>query len=1272
MRRLSFLLLAFALALYGEHLITGAGQFVPFRLRDGLIVMALAALIFAAGATTLSSLDPGPGPRSWPWAGRFLFIFASVCGVMATLAASLAPAPVWFAGVVTGLWLVSIGLLAVSIWWPGEKIIYRRPVYRWSLDAAGRFVRLALGRETGDDGHDDSAHILIWPLLLVIGAGVILRIGRLATLPPNCTGAECARALELVNGSAGAGGSGYLFSWLAHLLFRMTGEGLYSLRLAAALLGIATLPLFFWLARPYARMGGAALLTMYFALSPWHIWAGRSSDPWIVAPLLICIALGAGIRALHSHDRRWWWAAGNGWGLLLIELPLLRAALLIWLFLLIGLSFLTMRREHYTRSLIWLHAPIPVVGALVVAGPVVMTAWRHGGAVQAAATAGPATTPTGMLSLLTGLLYGGGAPTVDFFLGQPLLAPLTAALTVLGIGYLVRYGWKPRPALALGGVIILGIAVVRADTGDLAPVSLLLVLLPLLYLAGAAALDQMLWAFQVAWHALVPAPRLLITVLVLVLVGAGWRAINLTQQLHTANSTAQDSVDVAMGRFLAGCLAQNSAEPCLNHNSFAGAPPIIFVPPAVLSSPVVRLLAGAALTSDRVHPLDVASDLLPNGAPTSDLVYLIPIDNEPLLSLLQQLYPFATIQAQPQNQAGPTLFVVFTVAQQDVLNRQGLQGRYFTGTKADSNQPAALHSQDGPLQFAWSQNPPLRAPFNAVWDGSLLIPAAGTYRFSLEPGKANGAGAPVLSLQLDGNLILDTSLGLSDKSEVLAQGAYHFTLRYHTDGPPSDWAVRWQPPGGQLEVIPRTALLSPALPNIGLVGTYFAGDHLQGPALTVRKDMVLGAYVELPRPFSVQWQGKLAAPRAGEYLFAVTADGFTQILIDGHDLLDFQPNTGQLDQPDYARSSIYLSIGWHTLEIRYIPQARQPNLRILWQPPGSSPALLPSNDLLPILADIHPGDAPLPPAPELVDARLGNDQFALSYTTDLSQPKVTVPPTDLPGLLAEQVWSAGSCGSGPNQLNAPHGVAIDGVNRRIYVADQGNHRVVAYNLKDGKQSAVYSDDQFQELSDIEIDPNGQVLALDAVASKIFHIDPATSAVTSTPLENGFYRPRGFSVDPSSDFLVADTGGARVALVNPDGQITAQFGSLQGALGKNQPADTLVAKGVMWAVTAEDGRLWRLDDLGSLAAIQKSNTHDGPHLAGLPDGTFFLSDPMGHTILYFAANGEPLAQFAYPDALIDPVGVGVAALGNLVYLAVSDNAACTVSLWRIPASSLKHS
>jgi hypothetical protein len=133
-------------------------------------------------------------------------------------------------------------------------------------------------------------------------------------------------------------------------------------------------------------------------------------------------------------------------------------------------------------------------------------------------------------------------------------------------------------------------------------------------------------------------------------------------------------------------------------------------------------------------------------------------------------------------------------------------------------------------------------------------------------------------------------------------------------------------------------------------------------------------------------------------------------------------------------------------------------------------------------------------------------------------------------------------------------------------------------------------------------------------------------------------------------------------------MVAQFGGQDTPVGRGQPVDALLGDG-LWAITAEDGRLWNLYLDAGFTAVGKAVTMDGPHLAGLDDGSFFLTDPARRTLFYHRPSGQPVAQFAYPDVFDLPTGVAAVRDGDAIRLAVVDTARCSLSLWRVPVDAL---
>ncbi|MCB0160410.1 MAG: hypothetical protein KDD83_19895, partial [Caldilineaceae bacterium] len=568
----------------------------------------------------------------------------------------------------------------------------------------------------------------------------------------------------------------------------------------------------------------------------------------------------------------------------------------------------------------------------------------------------------------------------------------------------------------------------------------------------------------------------------------------------------------------------------------------------------------------------------------------------------------------------------------------------------------------------------LPANLDATWTGTLRVDTAGSYRFDV-----TGLGPDdVFTLLLDGKLILDTSLNRATGIEVLAAGIHPLEARLRSTDKPAHIAVRWAGDDGAFTPIPGDALFARTLPALGLEATYFANANFQPPGVDLRRDLFMTVH-PTERPTSILWRGKLAANRAGEYLLGIVADGAAEIVLDGAPLASnaLASNggtgpaaSGEGGAPGYAEGVAYLDTGWHDLEVRFAPAEATSMLTLLWQPPGGQPAALSPLYLRPAEGALTVQDAPLPSPPALTDPRLERDGFALSQGVELRQPQTVRLAEDRLPLLGQLAWDANNgCGAGLTQLARPHGAAVDPASDRLYVADTDNARVAIFTA-DGARLADILDPVLQEPVDVAVADDGTVFVLDAGTQQVLRLDAGNG--TLTPLAGGvsFYRPRGLAVLDNGLLAVADTGGARVVLVDRSGAQMAEYGGLGTALGRGQPVDVVQAADALWAVTSEDGRLWDLDVNGSVVVTQRAVSADGPQLAALADGRFFVSDPAQGTVHFHAAGGRPLRSFAYPDAFVTPTGLAVRAAGNEIVLYVVDTGRCSVSAWRLPPGALE--
>ena len=1231
MRRFSLRLAALLLAVGALNLVADGESYAPFLLRDALALASVAAMLFAAQS---ADWQPTPSLRSvarfsavgqllW-WTGLVSLLAGGVG--LGLLAPDAAEKPL----LLLLVWLLGGALLLIGSWWPGATYTYLPLPVRWLQTPKGRFVQVAT--QTGaplPPSLPRSQRATTLAMLLVLLLALALRFWNIGTLPAGCIGEECVEGLRLAQGQPlSSTGSFAIQPWLAQTLFDWTANSLLSLRLAAALLGSLGVLAFAGVVRQLVAPASAPSALLLLALNPWHLGASRSSDPWIVAPLLISLVLWLALRSLSAMDRRWWSAAGLATGLLFVEVPLLRPATALWLLLLLAL-LVWKARARWRAALV--NAAAALAAACAVAAPVLGLALAPPDLARAWTQA-----PWLAAALLRPEMIPDSAVA-----GGSLLTLFTAALAVTGTGTLLRFLLRPPTLLWLAGLLLTGTAVASADLETASPRSLLLPLLPFVLAASTVALDRLLAALVAAWHRTLSPVRLVVTASLGLLLLLAIPALRFTAALQNAQEAG------SIQNVLSNALVQQLAH--------ADRQQTFVIPAQFLAHPSLRLLASDALAAGRVRALDFGTTLPYTTQPPGDVIYLVPSNQHQLLSQLQQIYPAAQVTGGPLDNAWSIdaeapLFSTVTVPQAAIVASQSLQLRLY---QRGSDSPTVdLRVRE--THFDWQQHPPLPPPFSGQLLASLAIPTAGIYLFSAEAGNAG------LTLRIDDQLVLDTQLGVSQQAAELAQGLHTLSIDYRSGDVPASLRLYWQPPAGERVPLPVTTLYSPQLPPAGLSGDYRAGNDPQGPLLTRRQDRLLGFDAGIEPPYNVFWQGTLGVARAGEYRIAALADGPSQIEVAGQLVVSGQPESNESLTTFYQEGLLYLTRGWHDLTIRYQTQSDAPEFRLLWQPPGSSPGELESSSLRPARGELGVAAPPLPSPPPLLHPQLGTDEFALTRADKTWQPARRIPATALPPLPLETLWSAGAgCGAGPNQFNAPHGLAFHPLTGQLYVADTGNRRVQVLE-RSGSFGPTFSDPAFAEPVDITFVPDGSPLVLDAVAGPIYRL-AADGTASLLDLQSTFYRPRGFASGSDGTIAVADTGGGRVVLLSPTGNEQAVLGGPDTLLARGQPVDTLFTPTGLWAISAEDGRLWNLSSDGSLTAIQPTQTLDGPHLAALPSGGLLASDPLRRTFTLFSAAGQPLQQFAYPDQL--PTGLATWTAGNQLLIAASDTRSCSVSLWK---------
>lgn len=1227
MRRLSLLLVALAVALAGARLLHADDVATAVAMRDAAVLFTAAALLFALSATRPAIRRPQAVSRTWPAPGRVLTLTGLGSAALGGLLFGVADASTLIAALRVTLWLLGLVMLAVGVWWPGTVRRYSMPGFRWQQDAQGEFTRVPV-----DDEHPNARVTTelrlpfqrVW-LAAVIAAGVILRAWPLFTMPNSCVANECIAALALVNEGAALPGFNLLDLLAASL--HLVGVGpLLSVRLATLTVATLTLLLVWPTTRRLVGPAVGVVAVALLAFSPQHILAGRLALPWLQTPLFALGALWALHRAQHTGQRRDWMPAGLLLGLWGLTTPALLPGVLLLavLALLIGVTQRAGWIDTWRPTPLLLYAGTFFVTVLPVAAV-------HGVRLLDVSAPGAATAAMG---------------------GTAAWSSLPLALAVLGLGLALRYIRLSEAATIATAVIVMALSAWRVDAT--AHEAALALLAPAL-LAAALAVDALLDALVASWRVLIRPSRLAAGLTLALLVPLIWAGARGDASAGLAGPGQAAPGARAMITAAGDALMANAQADAQND----GAPPlVVYLPQSALATAEAQIGLGPWIEQGRVQPLTLGHIL--DGVGRTQRVFLPPAARD-WADVLRTYFPRSVDVPEFDPETGALLF--WTMA----LVPEPEDGPGVTAVYVDSvadTEVATRREPDLDIELASE----LPDNLDATWRGSLRVQDAGSYRFDVI-----GLGPDdVFTLLLDGRLILDTSLDRPVGIEVLAAGTHALEARLRTAAKPSRVAVRWTPADGSLTPIPGDALFARPLPALGLEATYFANANFQPPGTDLRRDVFLTT-VPTELPVSIVWRGKMAANRAGEYLLGIVADGDAEILLNGAPLAANSAtaaSSGEGGAPGYAEGVAFLEPGWHDVEVRFAPAAATSTLSLLWQPPGGQPTALAPLYLRPREGALTPQDEPLPAAPALTDARLERDGFALTQGVEVRRPQSVRLPQNLPPLLGQLAWeSANGCGPGLTQLAQPHGAALDPVLGRVYVADTGNARVAIFTA-DGVRLGDIVDPALQEPVDVAVAADGAVFVLDAGTQQVLQLNQANG--TLEPLTGGatFYRPRGLAALDNGLLAVADTGGARVVLIDRSGAQLADFGGLGTALGRGQPVDVVQADGALWATSSEDGRLWNVDVNGSVAATQPAVSMDGPHLAALGNGGLFLSDPTRATVHYHTAGGRPSRSFAYPDMFDKPTGLAATVAGNEIILYVVDTARCAVSAWQLPLGALE--
>mgnify|MGYP005844414163 CR=1 FL=1 len=778
--------------------------------------------------------------------------------------------------------------------------------------------------------------------------------------------------------------------------------------------------------------------------------------------------------------------------------------------------------------------------------------------------------------------------------GNPMLDPVTGSLFVAGVAYALRSALKPSYLFLLlwlvfglmGGVLSLDFEAPQSLRANATlPVAYLLATLPLAVLAKA-------WA-QAAGRYYPHALRWPALALLVAIVALNAHTYFVRQANDFAVWNAYSTPETLAAQLLADLDPNIDAYVT---SFFHGHPTIKFV---ARNAPVY-------------HELDTLDQFPLDFAPDRSALLILNADSRALYDEARLLYPHAkftemTPKVYDSREGPPVLFTV-QLTPEDVASIRGVTAHYYAND-VWSGEPA-LTRIETQLAADWTQAAPLPLPFSVAWEGVLHIPLAGRYEFFLE--------APAAAELLIGERTVLTGTGALAGELALAEGSH--TLRLRAVGAAGRLALAWRTPTRPVEPVPATQLYRSLRLAHGLLGRYLGNGAWQAPEAFSRIDGRFNRYIHvtpLPRPYTVEWTGKLAAPVAGRYRFGLESIDESALWIDETPIVRAeQPNT-------LSEGEIALTAGLHDIRIRLADRTDHTHINVYWQPPGGARQILPTDALFP--PQVSYADVTLPTLDALTQAPVPAE-----VASDAE-------PSLLAGSVREVVTG----------LATPRGVAIadDGA---IYVTESGAQRLL-FLTPTGQQQRVIDGgaQRLVEPTDVTVS-NGLLYVLDGGAARVraFTLSGETAPFTAE-LDSAFAdRSRGIGAGPEGGVLIANTPNNRIVALDAAGVVAAQMVVWPGE--DAQPVDVVMGEdGRIFVTDGQRHRLIRYAPDGQIERawpLGPANTLDSAHLARDASGRLYITEPEGGRVLLRDAAGE--AQGAWElNALLGrpvrPVGIAVA-------------------------------
>jgi len=704
----------------------------------------------------------------------------------------------------------------------------------------------------------------------------------------------------------------------------LLGSTTEALRVVSALLGTASVAAGYLVGREMFDRRGGLVLAFLLAVSRWDINFSRIGMYNVATPLFELAALGFLLRGLRTQRLTDFGLAGVSLGLGMV----FYTGFLPFPVVLLAFLLHTAIAERQVLRSSWRGLLILLLALLLTVGPVLHYVvrdpdefWERAqktsvftGKTREEAVAAVRDNVFKHLQMFN---YQGDRYGRHNLSREPMLDPVSGALMLLGVAVCLWRWRRHRSLLLVLWLLFLLLPGILSLEWE-APHSLRTIgSLPAAYLLAVVPIHG-LWE---EWRRVLGAKRLLrfgaVVALLLGLVGcSNVHTYFFLQARDFASWRDFSTAETITARIMAGL--GNSVE--------------YYVISLYHNHPVLRFLAPAVTEYAQIE----THDSLPLPSSTGkDVVIILDPERYYLYQQAQAYYPGATFEEYGASFNGPPVVYLVRLTPEDIAALEGLVADYRRGV--DWSTEPALTRQEALLSIDWSDGEPMELSFLAEWTGTLTAPEYGPYRLVLRaPSEAELYLDQALLLEGEGELLVEVTLARGNHS-----------LRVRVTGAEGHFELAWQPPGGEEQTVPSSALHVPPVSGNGLLGSYFPNGDWSPPAAFARIDPRLGVYFHVPpldHPYTVEWEGWISIREPGTYGFGLQSIDESMLYVDGELV------SSSLERDEYGAGSVLLEEGFHDIRVLYAARTHHTYVNLYWVPPEKEREIVPSEVLFPAQA----------------------------------------------------------------------------------------------------------------------------------------------------------------------------------------------------------------------------------------------------------------------------------------------------------------------------------